>query len=187
MNETSIVISGFGGQGALFAGQVLGYSAMDSGFRVTWIPSYGPEMRGGTAHCTVIVSKSEISSPLVLNPDVCVVLNLPSLDKYESLAKPTGVIIVNSSLVNRQLERGDLKSLFIPANQIAEELGSIRLANMVMIGSMIFLVPIVELQMIKNALNIHLPERHRTMMHLNIKALEKGFILAEKESSRRIL
>jgi 2-oxoglutarate ferredoxin oxidoreductase subunit gamma len=183
MNETSIIISGFGGQGALFAGQMLGYTAMDSGLQVTWIPSYGPEMRGGTAHCTVIISESEISSPLVSNPDVSVLLNLPSLDKYEPLTKQKGVIIANSSLINRELEREDLNSLFVPANQIAEELGFVRLANMVLIGSMIYLVPVVKLEMIRKALLTHIPERHKRTVHLNIKAVEKGFALAEKTYS----
>ncbi|PWB51579.1 MAG: 2-oxoacid:ferredoxin oxidoreductase subunit gamma [Anaerolineales bacterium] len=180
MNETSIIISGFGGQGALFAGQMLGYTAMDAGRKVTWIPSYGPEMRGGTAHCTVIISHSDISSPLVSNPDVAVLMNLPSLDKYEPLTKQNGVIIANSSLINRELERDDINSLLVPANQIAEDLGYVRLANMVLIGSMIYLVPVVTLEMIRNALLTHVPDRHKALIQLNIKAIENGFALAEK-------
>ena len=105
MEETSIIVSGFGGQGTLFAGQVLAYASMDNGLEVTWIPSYGPEMRGGTAHCTVIVSDEAIGSPLVRNPDVVLAMNLPSVDKYERLVPENGVLVANSSLVNREIER----------------------------------------------------------------------------------
>ena len=130
MEETSIIISGFGGQGTLFAGQVLAYASMDNGLEVTWIPSYGPEMRGGTAHCTVIVSEEAIGSPLVRYPDVVLALNLPSVDKYEYLVPDDGVLIANSSLFNREIERKSIQSLLIPANEIAEELGMVRLANL---------------------------------------------------------
>ena len=105
MEETSIIISGFGGQGTLFAGQVLAYASMDNGFHVTWIPSYGPEMRGGTANCTVIVSENPIGSPLVRTPDVVLALNLPSVNKYEYLVVDDGVLVANSSLYNQEIER----------------------------------------------------------------------------------
>src|SRR3989337_1001278 len=109
--QTEIIIAGFGGQGVLFAGQVLAYAAMDSGKHVTWYPSYGPEMRGGTANCTVIVADEEIGSPLVRNPRSAVVLNLPSLDKYELMVISGGVLIANASLVNRALARTDLEGV----------------------------------------------------------------------------
>ena len=112
MDETSIIISGFGGQGTLFSGQVLAYAAMDNGLEVTWIPSYGPEMRGGTANCTVIVSEKEIGSPLVRTPDVVLALNLPSVDKYEKLMAKGGVLVANSSLVNREIKRKNIVSLY---------------------------------------------------------------------------
>ena len=99
--QTEIMIAGFGGQGVLFAGQLLAYAALDEGLEVTWIPSYGPEMRGGTANCTVIIANEEIGSPLVRNPQAVVAMNLPSLDKYEPVLKSDGVLIVNSSIVNR--------------------------------------------------------------------------------------
>src|SRR3989304_6821503 len=108
--QTEIVIAGFGGQGILFAGQVLAYAAMDAGKEVTWIPSYGPEMRGGTANCTVIISDEQIGSPLVLNPRGAIAMNLPSFDKYEPLVVPGGALIVNASLVNRPVRRPDLLS-----------------------------------------------------------------------------
>jgi 2-oxoglutarate ferredoxin oxidoreductase subunit gamma len=180
VNETSIIISGFGGQGTLFAGQVLAYAALDNGLNVTWIPSYGPEMRGGTASCTVVISESEIGSPLVRNPDVSIVMNLPSLEKYEPLTKAGGVLIANSSLINRESKRDDLEKLFIPANEIAEEVGLSRLANMVVIGSMTFMKPILTLEMIKTAIAEHIPDRHRKTIPQNIEALEKGHTYAKK-------
>jgi len=180
VKETSIIISGFGGQGTLFAGQVLAYAALDNGLNVTWIPSYGPEMRGGTASCTVIISKEEIGSPLVRNPDISLVLNLPSLDKYEPLTKAGGSLIANSSLINRGLERDDLKNLYIPANEIAEEIGLSRMANMVMIGGMLRLNPVLPLEVVKQALAEHIPERHRKTLPMNFNAMERGYTFTEQ-------
>jgi 2-oxoglutarate ferredoxin oxidoreductase subunit gamma len=179
VNENSFIISGFGGQGTLFAGQVMAYSALDNDLNVTWIPSYGPEMRGGTASCTVVISNEPIGSPIVSNPDVAIVMNLPSLQKFETLIKPGGVIIVNSSLINLEVERKDIQKLYIPANQIAEEAGMARLANMVMIGSLTFVKPVLSLEMIKTALAEHIPDRHRKTIPKNFDALEKGFAFAE--------
>ncbi|MEA3351501.1 MAG: 2-oxoacid:acceptor oxidoreductase family protein [Chloroflexota bacterium] len=181
MKETSIVISGFGGQGTLFAGQVLAYAAMDNGFEVTWIPSYGPEMRGGTAHCTVIISDEAIGSPLVRKPDIVIALNLPSLDKYESLIPPNGVLVANSSLINRRTERQDLNSVFLPANEIAEKIGMARLANMVMVGAMVKLKPILTLENVKQSLDEHIPERHRKTLSMNFRAIEAGYSFVEKD------
>lgn len=180
MQETSIIISGFGGQGTLFAGQVLAYTALESGLEVTWIPSYGPEMRGGTAHCTVIISDQPIGSPLVRRPDVAVVMNLPSLDKYEPLTQPGGVLVANSSLINRTLERDDLKHVYIPANEIAEEIGMARLANMVMIGGMLYLKPVLTLEAVKESLARHIPERHRHTLEDNWQALERGYAFTQQ-------
>jgi 2-oxoglutarate ferredoxin oxidoreductase subunit gamma len=178
MDETSIIISGFGGQGTLFAGQVLAYAFMDNELEVTWIPSYGPEMRGGTAHCTVIASEEPIGSPLVRNPDVVLALNLPSVDKYESLVPESGVLVANSSLVNREIERKNINSLLIPANELAEEIGLSRLANMIMVGAMVALKPILSLDAIKKALEEHIPERHQKTLPMNYKAMDKGFEFA---------
>jgi 2-oxoglutarate ferredoxin oxidoreductase subunit gamma len=184
VKETSIIISGFGGQGTLFAGQVLAYAAMDNGFEVTWIPSYGPEMRGGTAHCTVIISEESIGSPLVRRPDIVLALNLPSLDKYEPVIQPGGVLVGNASLTNREIERDDIASLLIPANEIAEEIGMARLANMVMVGAMIPLKTILTLEMVKDALNEHIPERHRKTLKMNFKAIERGYSFAQEAKSQ---
>lgn len=178
--QTEILIAGFGGQGVLFAGQVLAYAAMDNGREVTWIPSYGPEMRGGTANCTVIIADEDIGSPLVLNPKAAIVLNLPSLDKYERLVQSGGVLVANASLINRGPSRTDIKSVFIPANEIAESLGNKRLMNMVALGALLGAMPVLSLDAIKQALKDHLPERHRNLLPENYQALRQGAEFAQK-------
>lgn len=175
MEETSIIISGFGGQGTLFAGQVLAYASMEQGLVVTWIPSYGPEMRGGTAHCTVIVSEEPIGSPLVRRPNIVLAMNLPSVDKYETLIKDGGVMVANSSLFNREISREGIDALMIPANKIAEDLGMSRLANMVMTGAMLAMKPIVPLEAVKATLGEHIPERHKKTLPMNFEAMDKGY------------
>ncbi len=173
--ETSIVIAGFGGQGVLFAGQVLAYAALDQNLHVTWFPSYGPEMRGGTANCTVVIGDEPIGSPLVRNPHVVIAMNRPSMDKYEPLVKSDGLLLINSSLVNRPLERDDIQVVGVPANHMAETLfGNTRLANMIMLGALIALRPIMPLSAVQEALANHLPERHRHLLDANFRALETG-------------
>jgi 2-oxoglutarate ferredoxin oxidoreductase subunit gamma len=176
--QTEIIISGFGGQGALFAGQLLAYAAMDEGHHVTWIPSYGPEMRGGTAHCTVIISDDEIGSPLVRHPAAVIAMNLPSLDKYEPLVAPGGVLVVNNSLVTRHPARTDIRVVEVPANALAEELGSNRLANLVLTGALLAATGALPLEAVERALAAHLPERHRSLLEANYQALRRGAALA---------
>jgi 2-oxoglutarate ferredoxin oxidoreductase subunit gamma len=177
-----IIISGFGGQGALFAGQLLAYGALAEGRYVTWIPSYGPEMRGGTANCTVIISDEEIGSPLVRNPKAAVVLNLPSLDKYEPLVVPGGILVANSSLINRGPSRFDITSVFIPANELAETLGNRRLLNMVTLGALLACLPVLPLEAIERALKDHLPARHSKLLPVNYQALRQGAEFAMREA-----
>ncbi len=172
--QTDIIISGFGGQGTLYAGQLLSYAAMDSGKHVTWIPSYGPEMRGGTANCTVVVSDDEIGSPISKNPKAVLAMNLPSMEKYEPLMPAGGYFIINSSMVNREVKRTDLHIAMIPANEIAEELGNQKAANMVMLGSLISNSGILDLNDLKKALDNHTPERLKKFVAQNIAALERG-------------
>ena len=179
--QTEIIIAGFGGQGILFAGQLLAYAAMDAGAEVTWIPSYGPEMRGGTANCTVIIADEEIGAPTVRNPKAALVFNLPSFDKYEPLVAPDGVLVVNSSLVDRGFNRSDIRAVLIPANEIAESLGDKRMTNMVMLGALLGVLPILPLTAVQKALEDHLPERHKRLLPLNFKALEMGAEVAQKE------
>ncbi len=179
--QTEIMIAGFGGQGVLFAGQVLAYAAMDNGKEVTWIPSYGPEMRGGTANCTVIISDEEIGSPLVRNPRGVIAMNLPSLDKYEPMLREGGSLIVNSSLVNRSIERDDVQYVLIPANEIAETLGDKRMTNIVMVGALLAKIPVLSIEAIEKALEDHLPERHKKLLPLNFQALRAGDEFVRKE------
>ncbi len=172
--QTEIIIAGFGGQGVLFAGQLLAYAAMDEGKEVTWIPSYGPEMRGGTANCTVIIADEEIGSPLVRNPQAVIAMNLPSLDKYESTVRSGGVLVVNESIVNRQIARADIGTVLIPGSEIAEALGDRRMMNMVMLGGLLANLPVLPLEAVEQALQAHLPARHHRLLPMNIQALHRG-------------
>jgi len=172
--QQEVIIAGFGGQGVLFAGQLLSYTAMDEGKEVTWIPSYGPEMRGGTANCTVVVSDEEIGSPFVKNPSAVLAMNLPSLDKFEDLVEEGGVLVVNSSMVDRPVKRDDITVVSIPANDIAESLGSKRSVNMVMLGALIGNMDLLSVDALEAGLEAHLPKRHQKFLEGNKAALRKG-------------
>lgn len=176
--QQEIIVSGFGGQGTLFAGQLLAYAAMDSGYYVTWIPSYGPEMRGGKARCTVVVSDEEIGSPLVRRPSAVIALNIPSMEAFEPAVKPGGVLVVNSSLVPRQSRREDIRVIYAPASDMAIDLGNIRLANVICLAALVRATGVVSLEAVKRALDDHLPERHRRLLGLNKEAMDKGAALA---------
>ncbi len=178
--QTEIILSGFGGQGIMFAGQILTYAAMDAGREVTWIPSYGPEMRGGTANCTVVIADEEIGSPVVKNPDAALVMNLPSLDKYEPMVKPGGVLVINSSMVDRTAQRTDISVVAIPCNDIAEQIGNARLANMVAAGALIAGLNVLTLSDLETALNNHMPGRHKNLLPKNVEALTKGAEFAKQ-------
>jgi 2-oxoglutarate ferredoxin oxidoreductase subunit gamma len=181
--QKEIVIAGFGGQGVLFGGQVLAYAAMDTGKEVTWIPSYGPEMRGGTANCTVIIADEEIGAPLVKNPPLAIALNLPSFDKYEETLAPGGTLIVNQSMVDRGTKRDDIHAIFVPCNEIAEEIGDKKLLNMVAVGALLTALPELTLKDIEKALEGHLPARHKHLLPKNYEALRRGFEAAQKVSA----
>ncbi len=172
--QTEIIIAGFGGQGVLFAGQLIAYTALDEKKEVTWIPSYGPEMRGGTANCTVIVADDEIGSPLVRNPQAVIAMNLPSLDKYEPLVHEGGVLVVNSSMVDRPVKRTGIRAVLVPGNEIAEELGDRRMANMVLLGALLANLPFLPIESIERSLKRHIPERHQNLLPLNFQALQRG-------------
>ena len=172
--ETSIIISGFGGQGALFAGQLLAYAGMDEGRYVTWIPSYGPEMRGGTAHCIVIISDEPIGAPTVARPDIAVAFNLPSYDKYEPLVAPGGLLVVNSSLVERQSSRADIDVVYVPANAIAEEWGTSKMLNMAAVGALLAGRPVLPLAVVETALAAHLPANKQHLIEANLQVLRHG-------------
>ena len=178
--QKEIIIAGFGGQGVLFSGQVLAYAAMDTGLEVTWIPSYGPEMRGGTANCTVVIADNEIGSPLVKNPPLAIALNLPSFDKYEDALASGGTLIVNQSMVDREAKRDDINTIFVPCNDIAEEIGDKKLMNMVAVGALLTALPELTVKDIEKALEGHLPERHKHLLPKNYEALRRGFEAAQR-------
>jgi 2-oxoglutarate ferredoxin oxidoreductase subunit gamma len=182
--QNELILSGFGGQGIMFAGQIISYAAMDAGREVTWIPSYGPEMRGGTANCTVVIADEEIGSPVVKNPDAALVMNLPSLDKYEPMVKPGGVLVVNASMVDRSPQRTDIKAISVPCNEIAEEIGNARLANMVAVGALMAASSVLSIAELEAALNAHMPGRHKHLLPKNLEAIQKGAAYASKELAK---
>jgi 2-oxoglutarate ferredoxin oxidoreductase subunit gamma len=177
--QEEVVFAGFGGQGVLFAGQLLAYAAMDQGRYVTWIPSYGPEMRGGTAHCIVTVSDEPIGSPVVKHPSVVAVFNTPSFDKYDPLVAPGGLLVVNSSLIAAHSERDDIQELLVPATELADEMGDVRLANMIVLGALMTARPILPLSALAQALDDHLPAHRRRLLEADLRALERGAALAQ--------
>lgn len=158
----------------MFAGQLLAYAAMDAGLEVTWIPSYGPEMRGGTAHCLVVIADHPIGAPVVAHPQIAIVFNGPSFDKYEPLVAAGGLLVVNSSLVSRISARADLTHVRVDATQIASTLGDTHLANMVLLGAALTARPVLPLAAIERALDAHLPERRRHLLAPNKQALTAG-------------
>ncbi len=177
--DEQIIVSGFGGQGTLFAGQLLTYTGMEEGYHVTWMPSYGPEMRGGTAHCTVILSDEEIGSPVVLEPTIAVVMNPDSMDKYEPLVKPGGLLVVNSTLIRRKSERTDVQAIYVPANDLAAEVGNVRMANVILLGALLGTRPILPVDGIKRTLDTHLPEARKKIIEPNKRALDRGVAFAK--------
>lgn len=176
--ETSIIISGFGGQGVLFAGQLLAYAGMDAGKNVTWIPSYGPEMRGGTAHCVVTISGEPIGAPIVNNPDIAIALNQPSFDKYEKLVKTGGLLVVNSSLIASNSIRTDIDIVQVPANAIAEEWGTAKMMNMAALGAMLAARPVLPLDIVEKALIEHLPAGKQHLVEANLQVIRHGYQVA---------
>ncbi len=150
--EEKIVVAGFGGQGVLSLGQFVAYAAMYEGMEVSWLPSYGPEMRGGTSNCSVVVSDRPIGSPIIATPDTLIAMNKPSLDKFVSKVKKGGLIIVNSSLIKDKVERDDVKVLYINANEIALEAGNAKTANIVVLGAFIKMTGILKAEDVKNTI-----------------------------------
>ena len=173
-NTTQYLFSGFGGQGILFSGKFLAYKGLIEGLNVSWLPSYGPEMRGGTASCSVVVSDVEVDSPIVSKPDILIAMNLPSLDKYESWAKPGALVFVDSSLVTRKVERTDVTAYYVPATQLASENGIPTLANMILMGKILKLCGEFDMKTIKAALAKVISAKHADMAEANMKALLIG-------------
>ena len=169
-----IVFCGFGGQGVLFGSQLLAYAAMEEGLHVTWFPSYGPEMRGGTANCTVIISDEEIGAPMVRHPSLVVALNQPSVEKYAPLVASGGTLIYNASLAHQAPDRPGARLVPVPASDIAAELGNAKLLNMVMLGALLCVTAVLPVEAVERALEGHLPARRRELLELNKRALRLG-------------
>jgi 2-oxoglutarate ferredoxin oxidoreductase subunit gamma len=172
--EEKIIIAGFGGQGVMAMGQLLTYSGMIEDKKVSWLPSYGPEMRGGTANCNVIISTEPVGSPIVIEATTVMVLNKPSLDKFESAVIPGEKLFINSSLIDRESTRDDIDVYYIPANEIANELGSLKIANMVMLGAYLEVVKPVEIESIYKAFGKVFGESKAHLLTINKEALERG-------------
>ena len=170
----SFLIAGFGGQGLLFAGKFLVNKGMLEGKEVSWLPSYGPEMRGGTANCSVIVSDDPVGSPIVDHPDVLMVMNLPSLDKYENAVQSGGMIFVDSTLIERKVERADVKTFYIPATRMAAEGGITTLANMIITGKILKELGEFDEARVEAALHKVVSAKHPEMYDVNLKALKLG-------------
>ncbi len=172
---TEILIAGFGGQGVLFAGKFLAYKALLENKQLSWLPSYGPEMRGGTANCSVIISDEPVGSPIVAKPDVLVVMNLPSLDKYEDAVVPGGKIFVDSTLIERKVKRTDVDVYYIPATRLAAEIGAPTLANMIITGKLIKETGVLPYNNIDKALDKIVSARKANLKEINFKALDTGY------------
>ena len=177
MKTTSILISGFGGQGVLFTGKFLAYEGLLENKEVTWLPSYGPEMRGGTASCSVIISDTPIGSPLVPNPDVLIAMNLPSLDRFEDAVVPGGMIFYDSSLIDREVKRADVKAFGIPATQIAGEEGMATLANMIIMGKMLKETGMFPVEAVDKTILKVVSAKRQNLIELNKKAISLGYDL----------
>jgi len=180
--HTEIVLAGFGGQGVLLIGKLLAYAGMRAGREVTWMPAYGPEMRGGTCNCTVVLSDRPIGSPISKSPHGLIALNLPSLDKFEDAVRPGGVLVVNSSLVPRPPHRTDLAVVRVPANEIALEVGSAKAANMVALGAYLGRSGVAELEQVKAVVAESFAAKP-ALVAVNHAALSRGFALGQEQGA----
>ncbi len=181
-----IIIAGFGGQGVLSMGQIIAYSAMKEGKEVSWMPSYGPEMRGGTANCIVIVSEKRISSPIVTRFDTAIVLNQPSLDKFQPAVKPGGLLLYERSTIINPPTRNDIEVMSIPGLEEAQRLTSKQVANVVLLGAFLERRPVVRTENVVNALRSVLPPHRQHLLPINEQALVRGRELALEQAGRLV-
>jgi len=168
-----VIIAGFGGQGVMFLGKVLAYTGMDSDLELLWIPSYGPEMRGGTANCSVVLSDEEINSPVIDQSDAAIVMNMPAYEKFASRVRPGGVLIVNSSLADIENYRDDITIVKVPATDIANELGSPSIGNMVCLGALLPHLTLADNDKIEKVMT-KLTAKRPEMLEVNMAAIERG-------------
>lgn len=175
MSAYQILLAGFGGQGVLFAGKFLAYKGLLEDKHVSWLPSYGPEMRGGTANCSVIISDTDVGSPIVTRPDILIAMNRPSLDKYEDKVVPGGTIIYDSTLIERKVRRTDVSVYALPATKTASDEGYPTLANMFLVGALLRHTGVSGKEGIESALKKVISARHQDMLAVNLKAVETGY------------
>ena len=174
MKTTQILFAGFGGQGVLFAGKFLAYKGLLEDQQVSWLPSYGPEMRGGTANCSVILSDTPVGSPIITNPDVLVAMNLPSLQKFVDSVVPGGMIFIDSTLIDAKVERTDVQVFYIPATQLAKENQLGNLANMILVGSLLEHHPELSFEGTQAVVEKLVPPSKAALVELNMKAMQLG-------------
>lgn len=174
--QSEVMFAGFGGQGVMLIGQMLAYAGMNDGKNVVWLPSYGPEMRGGTAYCTVVVSHKDIGSPIIDNPQSICVLNRPSFDKFHTRVKPGGLLLINTSLVDAMTDRTDIDVLAVAANDIAMELGTGKAANMCVLGAYVGRTKAVSLESLRQLVRNQFQKKPQ-FIDVNLKVLEKGYEL----------
>ena len=168
------IMAGFGGQGLLFSGKVLAHAALIENKELSWLPSYGPEMRGGTCNCSVIVSDDPVGSPIIAHPNILMVMNEPSLDKFEDTVAPGGTIFVDSALIARKVKRTDVDVVYIPATQMAKEMEAVSLANMVILGAIVERLRCVRPESVADALRHTISARRASLLEVNLKAVEAG-------------
>ena len=172
--QHDVIMAGFGGQGILLIGKILAYAGMNEGRQVSWLPSYGPEMRGGTCNCTVVISDRPVGSPVIRSPRAVLAMNLPSLEKFEPDLRPGGVLLINTSLIDRGAERGDVTVVEVRANEIANELGNPRSANMVALGAYLGATGAVSLDKVEEVVRDSFAGKPK-VVELNLDALHRGF------------
>ena len=171
--QSEVMFAGFGGQGILLSAKILAHAAMEDGLEVAWVPSYGPEMRGGTAYCTVVISDRLIGSPIIRNPMHLVAMNRPSLEKFAPMVKPKGVILVNSTLISIEAGREDVDELRVPVNDIAVRLGNVRSANIVALSAFVARAGIVEMETLRRCVKEEFASKEK-LIPLNMAAVEEG-------------
>ena len=175
MKTTQILFAGFGGQGILFSGKFLAYKGLMEDLQVSWLPSYGPEMRGGTANCNVILSDTPVGSPIITEPDVLIAMNLPSLQKFVDAVVPGGVIILDSTLIDAKVERDDIEVFYVPATQLAKDAGFSTLSNMILTGKVLKEIDVVSYEGNKETLESFIPAKKAGLIDMNLKALQIGY------------
>jgi 2-oxoglutarate ferredoxin oxidoreductase subunit gamma len=183
--QNDVIMAGFGGQGILLIGKMLAYAGMNEGKEVSWIPSYGPEMRGGTCNCTVVISDRPVGSPVIRSPRAVLAMNLPSLDKFEADIKEGGVLLINSSLISREPERDDIKVIKVPANDIANALGSPRSANIVALGAYIGATGAVSIERIEEMVRQNFAAKPK-LVDVNLEALHRGYEIGAGKTAAEV-